>query len=194
MLTVEEQGQLQFIAKKSIKNGLLTGLPIALTENNLSTASVTLQSTRASFVTLMINQDLRGCIGSLNAHRSLIADVAANAFSSAFKDPRFTPLTLKELEKLSIEISVLTPLELMKVTNEQDLLNQLQPCVDGLLIDDGHHRATFLPRVWSRLPDPRLFLDQLKQKAGIPPNSWPTSIQCFRYQCDKFAEAVKVPS
>lgn len=191
MLAVEEQKQLQAIARKSIKNGFSTGSPLTLENNHSSTA---LQAIRASFVTLTLNQNLRGCVGSLEAHRPLIEDVAINAFSSAFKDPRFTPLTSEELAKVSIEISVLTPMEPMTVTDEQDLLNQLQPGIDGLLIDDGHHRATFLPQVWSQLPEPALFLNQLKRKAGMSQNNWPTSIQCFRYHCDKFEESQREPS
>ncbi|GFR64058.1 AMMECR1 domain-containing protein [Elysia marginata] len=185
MWTEEDQAQLLAIARKSIENGLQSGKPLV---PETETASNPLQAIRASFVTLTLNQNLRGCIGSLEAHRPLINDVAANAYSSAFKDPRFPPVSAEELEKITVEISILSPMEPMQANDEQDLLAQLQPSIDGLLIDDGRHRATFLPQVWSQLPEPALFLNHLKRKAGMPLESWPDTMQCYRYHCDKFRE------
>jgi len=185
MWTEEDQSQLLAIARTSIENGLQSGKPLI---PETEAAPEALQAVRASFVTLTLNQNLRGCIGSLEAHRPLINDVAANAFSSAFKDPRFPSVSAEELEKIAIEISILSPMEPMQISDEQDLLEQLQPGIDGLLIDDGQHRATFLPQVWSQLPEPALFLNHLKRKAGMPLESWPDSIKCYRYHSDKFGE------
>ena len=185
MWTEEDQAQLLAIARKSIENGLQSGKSLV---PGTETTSNPLQAIRASFVTLTLNQNLRGCIGSLEAYRPLINDVAANAFSSAFKDPRFPPVSAEELDKITVEISILSPMEPMQVNDEQDLLVQLQPGIDGLLIDDGRHRATFLPQVWSQLPEPALFLNHLKRKAGMPLESWPDTMKCYRYHCDKFRE------
>ena len=186
MWTEEDQSQLLAIARTSIENGLQSGKPLI---PETTAVPESLQAIRASFVTLTLNQNLRGCIGSLEAHRPLINDVAANAFSSAFKDPRFPTVTPEELEKITVEISILSPMEPMQVSDEQDLLTQLQPGMDGLLIDDGRHRATFLPQVWSHLPEPALFLNHLKRKAGMPLESWPDTMKCYRYHCDKFRES-----
>jgi len=145
--------------------------------------SPALQQRRASFVTLKIDDDLRGCIGTLIARRALVADVAENAVSAAFRDPRFSPLSPSELEQLDIHISVLSPPQPMAVTSEQDLLDQMRPGVDGLVLEDGRRRGTFLPAVWEDLPDPKLFLRHLKLKAGMAPDEWPASLVVSRYTC-----------
>lgn len=126
----------------------------------------------ASFVTLKLGGQLRGCIGSVQAARPLVADVADNAFKAAFKDPRFKPLTEAELEPLDIDISLLSPSAPMTIANEADLLAQLRPGTDGLIIADGQHRSLFLPSVWETLPKPTDFLGQLKIKAGLTADHW----------------------
>lgn len=143
--------------------------------------SADLQREGASFVTLNKGGALRGCIGTLEAHQSLIVDVARNAYAAAFRDPRFPSLVPEELQLLEFHISVLTAPEPMQVESEQDLLAQLRPQVDGLVIEEGYRRGTFLPSVWEQLPDPEQFLSHLKRKAGLPPNYWSDKIRVSRY-------------
>ncbi len=143
---------------------------------------------RACFVTLMLSERLRGCIGSLQAHRPLLDDVKQNAQAAAFRDPRFQPLTADEYTETSIEISVLSPLSPMEVKDEQDALSQLRPRVDGVVLQAGSKRGTFLPQVWESLPDPRRFLAELKRKAGLPTEYWSDDVRLFRYHVDKWAE------
>jgi AmmeMemoRadiSam system protein A len=136
---------------------------------------------RASFVTLNQSGNLRGCIGTLEAHQPLILDVSYNAYSAAFRDPRFPRITSSELPQLAIHISVLTPAIPMTFKSEADLIEQLQPGVDGLILTRGFQRGTFLPSVWESLPDARQFLQQLKRKAGLPVDFWSDDIQIERY-------------
>jgi len=143
---------------------------------------------RASFVTLTMSGRLRGCIGSLQAHRRLLDDVKANAEAAAFRDPRFRPLTATEYTETAIEISLLSPLSPMEVQGEQDALSQLQPGVDGIVLQCGQHRGTFLPQVWESLPDPQRFLGELKRKAGFSSEFWSDDVRLFRYHVDKFTE------
>lgn len=147
----------------------------------------------ATFVTLTQDGDLRGCIGSLEAHRPLDRDVGANAVAAAFSDPRFPPLTLAELPRTRIEVSLLTAPQAMHFDSEADVLRQLRPNIDGVILDAGRGggfgRATFLPQVWEQLPDPRQFLSRLKQKAGLPPDWWSDGVQLQRYEVRKWKEA-----
>lgn len=135
----------------------------------------------ASFVTLNQSGNLRGCIGSLEARQPLVVDVSSNARSAAFRDPRFAPVTARDLPQLDIHISVLTPATPMSFHSEADLIEQLQPGVDGLILSLGMQRGTFLPSVWESLPDAREFLQQLKRKAGLPVDFWSTDVQVDRY-------------
>ncbi|MEW6331800.1 MAG: AmmeMemoRadiSam system protein A [Pseudomonadota bacterium] len=140
-----------------------------------------LQALRATFVTLHVDARLRGCIGTLEARQTLVQDVASNAYSAAFRDPRFSSLTWTEFERLDIHISVLSPPEPMQFATEDELVAQLRPRVDGLIIEEGYSRGTFLPSVWEQLPDPREFLRQLKHKAGLSPDYWSSRIRVQRY-------------
>ncbi len=140
-----------------------------------------LRSERASFVTLELDGRLRGCIGTLEAYRPLAVDVAANAWAAAFRDPRFLPVTRPEVERLEIHVSVLSPPEPMAFCSEADLLAQLRPFVDGLVLEEGVRRGTFLPSVWDSLPDAGEFLAQLKRKAGLPPDYWSETLRVGRY-------------
>ncbi|MGZ5028509.1 MAG: AmmeMemoRadiSam system protein A [Methylobacter sp.] len=172
------------LAKHSIEHGLQTGQPIKV---NLGAYPAELREPRATFVTLRMNNPtaaLRGCIGVLEAIRPLAEDIAENAFSAAFKDPRFPPLKNHELDDLKIHLSILTPAEPVSFNSEQDLLTQLQPGIDGLILREGHRRGTFLPSVWESLPTPERFLLNLKQKAGLPPDYWSPTIQIHRYQVE----------
>jgi len=127
---------------------------------------------------------LRGCIGRLEAARPLAEDIAENAYAAAFQDPRFQPLQQSELEGLEIHLSLLTPSEPMAFTSEQDLLGQLRPGEDGVILAEGSRRGTFLPSVWEQLTTPRQFLEHLKLKAGLPASYWSNSIKAWRYQTE----------
>ena len=182
-LCEEEHILLREIALESVRHGLKYGkhLPV-----ETSRYPRTLQAPGASFVTLKSHGQLRGCIGSLEAHQPLINDVAYNAYAAAFSDPRFPPLSEDELEGLEFHISVLTPAVPMEFESEQDLLEQIRPGIDGLVLEDGYNRGTFLPAVWESLPDKTSFLQHLKLKAGLPPDHWSDSIRVLRYTTESF--------
>lgn len=143
----------------------------------------------ASFITLNLAKKLRGCIGSLQAHRPLLNDVKANACAAAFKDPRFKPLTAAEYEKIDIEISLLSPLSALIFSDEASALAQLKPQVHGVIFQYGHHRSTYLPQVWDNFSDPTMFMATLKQKAGLPPNFWEPGIEIHVYTVAKLRES-----
>ena len=121
----------------------------------------------AVFVTLKQHGNLRGCIGSIIAHRSLLDDLIYNAQAAAFSDPRFTPLREDELQQTDIEISLLTPYQELEYINRDDLKKKIRPNIDGVILKLGSYQATFLPQVWEELPDFDLFFAHLCQKAGI---------------------------
>jgi AmmeMemoRadiSam system protein A len=166
------------VAKDSIYHGLIHHRPVPI---NLAEYPQVLQNTLASFVCIKINKNLRGCIGSLTAHQPLIKDIAENAFAAAFSDPRFPMVTMNEFPKLEIRVSVLSKPEFIKFTSESDLLQQLRPGVDGLILQDLEFRGTFLPAVWEDLPTPSLFLQHLKLKAGLPSDYWSNTLTIQRY-------------
>ena len=142
---------------------------------------------RACFVTLTLaDGQLRGCRGALDACRPLYADVWRNAWASAFDDPRFAPVTPAESPGLRVEISVLSPLEPLAAVSESHLLELVVPGRDGLVLVHGQNRATFLPKVWEKLPDPRDFLGHLRLKAGLQPDFWSPAIQLWRYRTESF--------
>lgn len=147
-----------------------------------------LKAQAAVFVTLTRNGELRGCIGSLEARRSLEEDVEENARMAAFADPRFAPLRQEELADTRVEVSVLSPAEPIPFTDEADALRKLRPGVDGVILEYGPHRATFLPQVWRQLHEPRQFLAQLKRKAGLPADFWADGVKLYRYTVEKYAE------
>ena len=142
----------------------------------------------ACFVTLNLDARLRGCIGTLKAHRPLLEDVKSNARNAAFRDPRFPPLSAAELDRLTVEVSVLSALEAMAVEDEREALSRLRPGIDGLVFEYGHHRSTFLPQVWEDLQEPFEFLATLKQKAGLPPDFWDPEVKLARYTVSKWSE------
>lgn len=148
-----------------------------------------LQEIGASFVTLKYQGQLRGCIGSLEARRALVDDVKHNARSAAFLDPRFRPLSLREFDDIKVEVSLLSVPEPMAFRNEADLLAQLRPEVDGLILEHDGHRGTFLPQVWESLPAPREFFAHLKNKAGLPMDFWSDDVRVSRYTVEKWTEA-----
>ena len=140
-----------------------------------------LQQPGATFVTLTQAGALRGCIGTLQAHRSLLDDVQANALAAAFSDPRFAPLQAAEFSITRVEVSLLSPSEALVFETEQQALAQLRPEIDGVIFEYGYYRSTFLPQVWEQLPDPETFLAQLKRKAGLAPNFWAAGVKLSRY-------------
>jgi len=147
-----------------------------------------LQRPGASFVTLRSAGDLRGCIGSLQARRTLGADVRANAVAAAFDDPRFAPLRAAEYDQIAVEVSVLSATSPLPVASEYDLHTQLRAGVDGLILEFGPRRSTFLPQVWDVLPGAREFVDELKRKAGLPREYWSDELRFSRYTVEKFTE------
>jgi AmmeMemoRadiSam system protein A len=147
-----------------------------------------LEAPGATFVTLTLQGQLRGCIGSLEAHRPLVDDVCENAVSSAFRDPRFTPLSEAEFSDACIEVSLLSKPEAIRHTSEEDALAQLTPGRDGVILEHGHHRATYLPQVWAQLPDPQIFITHLKEKAGLPQYFWSNDIRLSHYTVQKWRE------
>ena len=140
----------------------------------------------ATFVTLQRDGRLRGCIGRLQAERVLDEDVRANARGAAFHDRRFAPLAAAEWAGLSVEVSLLTPLQPLPVRDEADALAQLRPGVDGVVLSYGERRATFLPQVWAQLPQPGAFLRELKRKAGLDAGFWHAQLRVERYRVRKF--------
>lgn len=184
-LSGEQRGILMQVARDSIGHGLAHGVPLAVDASDYEEA---LTATRACFVTLNLRGDLRGCIGHLEAIQPLVVDVAENAFAAAFRDPRFPPLTGGEWPAVAIHISVLSPAQPMHFRDEQDLLAQLRPGVDGLILRDGPYRGTFLPSVWESLPQPTDFFMHLKGKAGLPADYWSDSLQVSRYTTESFGD------
>lgn len=151
-------------------------------------APTALAAPGATFVTLTQAGRLRGCIGSLEAHRSLAEDVAANARAAAFRDPRFPPLGSAELPSTRVEVSLLSPPSAIVFHDEADACARLRPGIDGVILEYGNHRATFLPQVWEDLPSPADFLAHLKRKAGLPADFWSPDIRLHRYEVRKWKE------
>jgi uncharacterized protein len=185
-MTVDQTGQrtLLKVARDAIGHGLVHAGAPAVVSNDYPPA---LRQIACTFVTLHIGAALRGCIGSLRAHQPLVADVTRHAHAAAFSDARFSPLQRNELAELHIHVSILSALEPVVFESEDSLITLLRPQVDGLLIEVGGQRATFLPTVWSSIPDGRDFLAALKIKAGM--QAAVTEYNAWRYTTQNFAEA-----
>ncbi|WP_026612112.1 AmmeMemoRadiSam system protein A [Methylocaldum szegediense] len=169
------------LARRSIEHGSVHGLPLRIQPETLAPE---LAVKRATFVTLELHGKLRGCIGTLQAVRVLAEDVVHNAYAAAFRDPRFPPVSPSDVERLDIRLSLLTPAEPISFTSEEDLLRQMTVGEDGLILEEGFRRGTFLPTVWASLPDPKTFLQHLKLKAGLPEDYWSDSIKVYRYRTE----------
>lgn len=185
MLEKQDRQKLLEIARASILNGLEEGRALRVRPDEYAEP---LRVIRASFVTLRQQGDLRGCIGHLEAFQPVVKDVADNAWAAAFRDPRFVPLRAEEFERLDIHISLLTPPEPMLFQSEADLLQQIRPGQDGLTLQDGIARGTFLPSVWDSLPRVEDFWMHLKRKAGLPKHHWSPTLRVFRYEAESFSE------
>ncbi len=172
------------LAARSIQHGLEHGKPLPVRGSGLDPE---LNDTGACFVTLKMGGNLRGCIGTTEASRPLGVDVAENAYRAAFKDPRFPALTAKEMDRTDLSISVLSPQTPMRFSGEADFLAQLNPGIDGLIIEDKGRRALFLPSVWAQLPKPETFLEHLKLKAGLAKDHWSDGFRAWRFTADEIS-------
>lgn len=185
-LTHDEKSTLLRLARAAIEQAVLDrGLP------PVDPACLTprLRAPGATFVTLTIDGELRGCVGALDAYQPLYEDVREHALGSALQDFRFPPLRASELAGVRIEVSRLTAPLLLEYASARDLLAKLRPHVDGVILRDGPRRATFLPQVWEKIPDPAGFLDNLCAKMGAAPDLWrhkPLNVQI--YQVEEFHE------
>jgi uncharacterized protein len=177
------------LARSAIAEELGLGTPRTL--DAISHAK--LEQPSATFVTLKQGSGLRGCVGSLQAVRTLRDDVRANAVAAAFRDPRFAPLEASELARTLLEVSLLSPEERIEAASEAELLAQLRPGVDGVILDYGRHRATLLPQVWQHVRDPRDFLAALKVKAGLPEDFWSQAMRISRYETTTWKECDPAP-
>jgi len=187
MLTEKDKKFLLQLARRSIGYYLDTGNTLELSPAEVK--SKNLIKLGACFVTLKKGKELRGCIGTLDAHRPLFQDVVENSLASAFGDPRFYPLTREELKEVKISISVLTQPKDFPVKNHEDLLVKLKKGEHGLILKQGFAQATFLPAVWEQLPDKIMFLEHLSMKAGLPPDGWKDPNTKFLvYEAIEFSE------
>ncbi len=183
-LTPEQGAELLQVGERAIDMLIEQGAELQV---DPSTFDLSLQKAAASFVTLRrADGSLRGCMGSSQAIRPLVCDVAANAFAAASRDPRFSMLTSQERQGLQMSISVLSSLQPLKVLNTEDLVDQLRPGADGLLLVDGTRRGTLLPAVWDVITDPECFVTEVKAKAGWAPDYWSATLEAFRYTAQSF--------
>jgi uncharacterized protein len=185
-LTDGEKQTLLRLARESIEHAV-GGRP--LPPLDLQSFTPTLQENGASFVTLTIHGNLRGCIGTLEAYQPLVEDVREHAVAAALQDPRFPPVDKSELDRIQIEVSRLTAPHELEYSSSDDLLKKLNPHVDGVILKHGHRRATFLPQVWEKIPDPVEFLNQLCYKMGEPAGLWrDAKLLVFVYQVEELHE------
>lgn len=182
-LSDNDKKVLRKVARDSIHYGLQHHKPLPI---SLGDYNECLNTPGASFVTLNLNHQLRGCIGALEAYQPLVKDVADHAFSAAFQDPRFSPITADEEQHLELHISVLSKPTPIEFSDEEDLLTKIKPDIDGLILEDKHHKGTFLPSVWEQLTTPREFLNHLKLKAGLRQDDWNEDIRVYRYHTISF--------
>ncbi len=185
-LTIEEQKTLLRLAREAMEHGVRgNAYP------SLDTAALppSLREEGSSFVTLTRHGELRGCIGSLEPHQSLAEDVREHAVAAALNDPRFPPVSEQELDSIQIEVSRLTRPVPLEYADAHDLLSKLCPHTDGVVMRDGFHRATFLPQVWEKIPDPAEFLSNLCYKMGAHPDLWRHKhLDIFTYRVEEFHE------
>ena len=185
-LTNEEKSTLLRLAREALE-GSVRGKPLPVVD--LETLPANLRANGASFVTLTVNGELRGCVGTLVARQPLAQDVREQTVSAALHDFRFSPVQERELDQIRIEVSRLTPPVALAYSSPEDLRAKLRPHVDGVILHYGARRATYLPQVWKKLPDPDQFLGSLCEKMGTEPEFWqysPVSVET--YQVEDFHE------
>ncbi len=173
------------VARMSVAHAVAWGLPPVPDPAEFPEP---LRQRRAVFVTLEREGRLRGCIGSVEPVGTLVEDVARQAYAAAMRDPRFPPVTTHEVSRLAIHISLLSPRELISCRDEADLLRQLRPGVDGLMVEQEHHRGTFLPAVWKTLPDGGAFWRELRRKAGLDQDGWSDALRVWRFTVETVEE------
>jgi AmmeMemoRadiSam system protein A len=179
----DDRTRLLELAAGAIEHGLRTGRMLAV---DITEVSATLAAPGASFVTLERDERLLGCIGTIRATRPLALDVASNAVAAAFSDPRLPPVTEADYAAMSIKVSVLSEPEPVAVASYEELHAVVRPGTDGLLVEAGRFRATFLPAVWAKVAGAEEFLALLWRKAGLPPQAWPAGLTVARYTTDEF--------
>ncbi len=185
-LSMEERQVLLNMARKALEDAVY-GKQLEPLE--LELISPCLQEPGATFVTLRRQGELRGCIGALEAYQSLAEDVREHAIAAGLQDYRFSPVTPEELREITIEISRLTPPQQLEYENFDDLERELFSRKEGVILRDGARRATFLPQVWEKLPDPDMFLNSLCMKMGLAPDSWrQRKMEVWLYQVEEFHE------
>ena len=167
-------------ARKSIENALND------TEYKLENIPSVFTQYGASFVTIKINNQLRGCIGSIYPTKPLILDIIDNAKNAAFQDPRFFPLTKEEFNKIGISVSILSEIEKIEFKDEKDLLSKIYPY--GIIVAEGNKRAVYLPVVWEQLTDKEIFFNSLKEKAGLPPNYFSKRLEAYKFNAIEINE------
>lgn len=166
------------VTRASIRYGLSKGKPPAV---DVKSFTPDLQPKRATFITLKKNNALRGCIGTVTAHRPFVQDLVENAYAAAFRDHRFPPLQEEEADAITISISLLGKPVRMQFADEADFRTQLRPGIDGIILRDGDKSGLFLPQVWEDLPDPKTFLSHLKRKAGMAEDYWTRTLEAWRF-------------
>lgn len=185
-LTKQERGVLLRLARQAMEDAV-NNRPLGRLD--LKSISPSLCQPGATFVTLTIQGGLRGCVGALEPHLPLAEDVREHAVAAALQDYRFPPVRPDELAEIEIEVSRLTIPQPLEYNGHEDLLQKLSPGIDGVILVDGIHRATFLPQVWDKISDPAEFLDHLCYKMGAPPNLWRQKpLRVFIYQVEEFHE------
>jgi len=174
------------LAHQTLEEYFKTGKKLVVAEANLEPE---LKETRGVFVTLHKQGNLRGCIGHIEPVQEVYLDVIDNVLAAAFEDNRFSPLPAEELEEIDVEISVLTQPKKLVYTSAEELLRQLEPLRDGVIIKRGYQGATYLPQVWEDLPDKQEFLSSLCMKAGLSAEAWQVGdLEVQTYQAEVFAE------
>jgi uncharacterized protein len=188
-LSIDEKKNLLLLARQALTLSV-NNKPIPPID--ITSLTPLLQQNGASFVTLTEGGDLRGCVGALEPSMPLAEDVQYHAVAAALQDYRFPPVRPAEVPIINIEISRLTLPQPLLYKGPQDLITHLRPNVDGVIINDGYRRATFLPQVWEKLPNPRAFLAHLCQKMGAPSDLWERSdLQVLIYQVEEFHEPLE---
>lgn len=188
-LTPEEQQTLLRLAREALIHGVKQEKLPPLDESLLTPR---LLEPGASFVTLTAHGQLRGCIGALEPYQPLAVDVREHAVAAALEDPRFPPVSERELNGIEIEVSRLTPPIPLQYSDANDLLSKLRPHVDGVILRDAFRRATFLPQVWEKIPDRAEFLDNLCYKMGAGPDLWRRKhLEVLTYQVEEFRESAR---